>query len=87
MPAVIVASPIIVVLVVVLYLALLFVIGYAEMRFLKSRSAAATTWLLGIGALSVLVAELHKRADPVLGVCVFVSGIAAIAFFFWKRRG
>lgn len=72
---------------VVLYLLLLLLIGYAELRFLKSRGAAVTTWLLGISALAIVasqpVTSAHVRI--LFGVGVLLCGIAGILVFLRKQ--
>lgn len=79
-------GPLLAVFIVGGYLLTLFLIGYAELHFLKSRGAAAATWLLGIGVLSIVMARRAAWSQVSLGIGIFLCGVAAMVVFM-RRRG
>lgn len=74
-------GPLVASAVVAAYLLCLFLIGYAELYFLKSRGAAALTWLLGIGALSMIAVQRATLYRIPLGIAIFVCGVAFVLVF------
>ncbi|MGB9147551.1 MAG: hypothetical protein WCC14_17115 [Acidobacteriaceae bacterium] len=68
----------------IVYILLLVLIGYAELRFLKARGAAFTTWFSGIAAAAVSIGYSNIPGHVALAFGALGCGIAAM--FFWFRK-
>jgi len=69
----------------VLLLGAIFLVGYAEAAVLKSRGVASITWLLGLAAACLWIVYPVTPIRVVIGLAVFLCGVAALIIFYSKK--
>jgi len=68
----------------VMLLLLIFGVGYAEAKILKSRGVASTTWFLELAAVSFWIGFPATALRIVAGSGIFLCGSIAIIVFLIK---
>jgi len=68
----------------ILFLVVVFLTGYADLKILKARGLAFITWLIGVMIASVCVALLPLPAPIgiIAGCIVFLFGVVALVAFY-----
>jgi hypothetical protein len=71
----------------ILALVMFFLVGYVDLKILKSRGVACMTWFIGIIIAFFCVAYLPLPAPIgiIAGCVVFLCGVVALVVFYRRR--
>jgi len=71
----------------ILALATFFLVGYADLKILKSRGVACMTWFIGVIIASFCIAYLPLPAPIriIAGCVIFLCGVVALVVFYLRR--
>lgn len=70
----------------ILLFVVIFLVGYAEATLLKLRGVACMTWLIGLAACALWIADPATPLRVAAGLGSFLSGIVAVIIFYRKKR-
>jgi hypothetical protein len=72
----------------ILALVMFFLVGYADLKILKSRDVACMTWftVVIIASFSVAYLPLLAAIRIIAGCVVFLCGVVALVVFYRRKR-